>query len=506
MRRTSTINTQRIDAAAALAEWFAQLKATNNEKFLPLFWCKSRYLVLKGGGGSGKSIFAGRKILERVTSEPGHRWLVCRKVDKTIRHSCFEQLIGQIRDYYPNSGYKINQSDMKITFANGSMIMFSGLDNVEKLKSIYNITGIWIEEASELQMGDFNQLDIRLRGKTAYYKQMIISFNPISITHWLKARFFDNPDPRATVHESTYKDNRFLDEEAIATLERFKEIDEYYYMVYCLGMWGVTGTTVFDGKAVTARLLENIQPEVRGMFEFEYNGLRISDIRFEDAKDGFISVYKKPEKGVPYVIGADTAGAGSDRFVAQVLDNRTGEQVAVLRHRTDEDLFAKQVYCLGLWYNEALIAVETNLSTYPVMELQRLGYPRQYVRESVDNYTHSVMQSFGFRTDSKTRPVIIATLIRAVRDDINIVCDKDTLEEMLTFVRNDDYRPEAEDGAHDDCIMSLAIAHYIRPHQSYLAEAEAAPTEVWTESMWEDYQNASDDERKYLISKWGNPR
>lgn len=173
MRRTSTISSKRIDAAAALAEWFAQLKATNNEKFLPLFWCKSRYLVLKGGGGSGKSIFAGRKILERVTSEPGHRWLVCRKVDKTIRHSCFEQLIGQIRDYYPNSGYKINQSDMKITFANGSMIMFSGLDNVEKLKSIYNITGIWIEEASELQMGDFNQLDIRLRGKTAYYKQMI---------------------------------------------------------------------------------------------------------------------------------------------------------------------------------------------------------------------------------------------------------------------------------------------------------------------------------------------
>lgn len=506
MIRKPKINRKQIDEAAELAEWYSNLKERNNDTFFPLFWNKSRFLVLKGGGGSGKSIFAGQKILERVTSEPNHRWLVCRKVDKSITHSCFDQLCGQVSELYPNSGYKISLGEKKITFKNGSMIMFSGLDNVEKLKSIYNVTGIWIEEATELEKNDLDQLNIRLRGKSPYYKQMIITFNPISITHWLKKRFFDYKDPRATVHESTYKDNKFLGEEDIQTLEQFKETDEYYYMVYCLGMWGVTGTTVFDGKAVTARLLEDIQPVSRGMFEFEYNGLRISDIRFDETKDGFISVYKKPEKGVPYVIGADTAGAGSDRFVAQVLDNRTGEQVAVLRHRTDEDLFAKQVYCLGMWYNEALIAVETNLSTYPVMELQRLGYPRQYVRESFDNYTHSVMQSFGFRTDSKTRPVIIATLIRAVRDDINIVCDKDTLEEMLTFVRNDDYRPEAEDGAHDDCIMSLAIAHYIRPHQSYLAETEAAPTAAWTESMWEDYQNASDDERLYLITKWGNPR
>ena len=116
-----------------------------------------------------------------------------------------------------------------ISFANGSEILFAGLDDVEKLKSIYNITGIWIEEASELLEGDFNQLDIRLRGKTKYYKQIIITFNPISIMHWLKRRFFDRKDKRARVHESTYKDNRFLDEEAIRTLESFKETDEYYY-------------------------------------------------------------------------------------------------------------------------------------------------------------------------------------------------------------------------------------------------------------------------------------
>lgn len=527
---------QILDKDVALAYWYRALRERTNDAFFPLYMCKSRYLVLKGGAGSGKSIFAGQKILERVTSEPGHRWLVCRKVAKTLRDSCFAQLCGQVRQLYPDSGYKINKSDMAITFANGSVILFAGLDDVEKLKSIYNITGIWIEEASELKEGDFNQLDIRLRGETRFYKQIIISFNPISIMHWLKKRFWDRKDPRATVHESTYKDNRFLDAEAIRVLEAFKDIDEYYYMVYCIGMWGITGKSVFDAKAVTERLLQNIQPVDVGMFEYGYGVLShlftpdedlegltpreieqvragegyrlqtLSDIRFVSDKHGYIKIYKHPQKGVPYVIGADTAGDGSDNFVAQVLDNRTGEQVAVLRHRTDEDLFAKQLYCLGMYYNVALIGIEANLSTYPIMELERLHYPKQYVREKIDDYTHNVVRSFGFRTDTKTRPVIIATLIKAVRDDITLVSDADTLEEMLTFVRNEDFRAEAEEGAHDDCVMALAIAHYIRPQQDYLAESEPEKTMEWTESMWEDYNAASDEERQYLISKWGSPR
>ena len=201
------------------AMWWKGLRETNNEAFLPLFFDQHRYLVLKGGGGSGKSIFVGRKVLERVTSEPGHRWLVTRKVARTLRDSCFAQLRGQIAEHYPDAGAKINKGDLWIGFPNGSEILFAGLDDVEKLKSIYDITGIWIEEASELEEGDFNQLDIRLRTVFPYYLQMILSFNPISITHWLKKRFFDMPDPRARVHESTYRDNRFLTDEAVKTLD-----------------------------------------------------------------------------------------------------------------------------------------------------------------------------------------------------------------------------------------------------------------------------------------------
>lgn len=494
------------DNLARLAVWYNQLRESSNAGFLPLFECESRYLVLKGGGGSGKSIFAGRKLLERAVSEPGHRFLVCRKVARTLRESCFAQLRGQIAEHYPDCGAVVNRGDLRIAFHNGSEILFAGLDDVEKLKSIYDITGIWIEEASELLEADFNQLDIRLRTKSPYYLQMILTFNPISITHWLKARFFDRRDPRATVHESTYRDNRFLTREAVETLEAFRETDEYYYMVYCLGQWGVTGKTVFDAKAISQRLALGIQPETVGYFAYEDNGLRLSHVKWVDDPNGFIKIYHRPEPGKPYVIGGDTAGDGSDSFVGQVLDNTTGEQVATLRHQSDEDLFAKQIYCLGTYYNTALIGIETNWSTYPVMELERLHYPKQYVRESVDDYTHKARHSFGFWTSTKTRPIILSELIKAVREDVSILNDEVTMGEMLTFVRDEHYKPTAEDGAHDDCVMALAIAHHIRPQQSYLVETVPEETVAWDESMWEDYNNASPEQQQYLIKKWGRPK
>ena len=497
-----------LEQAAQAARWYADLQESTVPSFFPLYFDEHRFLVLKGGGGSGKSIFAGRKVLERCLTEPGHRMLVCRKVGRTLRQSCFEQLRGQLAEHYPNADWEANRGDLSIRFGNGSAILMSGLDDVEKLKSIYHITGIWIEEASELLEADLNQLDIRMRDETPYYKQMILSFNPISITHWLKRRFFDSSDPfgRVRTHESTYLDNPFLSQEARQTLEAFRDQDEYFYQVYALGMWGVTGNSVFDAKAVSRRLQEAPQPVAVGYFTYTEGATGLGNIQWVEDPNGFIRIYQPPEAGAPYVLGGDTAGEGSDRFVGQVLDNRTGEQVATLRHQFDEDVYAKQCYCLGMHYNTALIGIECNYSTYPVLELERLRYPKQYVRESVDDFTHKVRRSFGFMTTGKTRPVILAGLIQTVREDVNIVSDRDTLEEMLTFVRNEDWRPEAEQGAHDDCVMALAIAHYIRGQQRYTLEKEAGAGVSWSKSQWEDYDRASPAEREMMVQMWGEPR
>jgi len=491
-------------------QWYEALRESSNDAFLPLFFDEHRYLVLKGGGGSGKSIFAGRKVLERCVSEPGHRFLVCRKVARTLQNSCLAQLRGQLAEFYPSCGAKVTVRKPKITFPNGSEILFSGLDNVEKLKSIYNITGIWIEEASELQEGDFNQLDIRLRTECSYYLQIILCFNPTNANHWLKKRFWDRHDPRATVHESTYRDNRFLTDEAKRTLEEFKDTDPYYYMVYALGEWGVTGKTVFDARALSARLEHAPEPVRTGFFEYSLSedGVHIekNTIRWVDEPNGPVRVYREPEDGRPYVIGGDTAGDGSDWFVGQVLDNITGEQVCTLRHQYDEDTYSRQLFCLGRYYKDALLAVEANFSTYPVKLLDLMGYPRQYVRENPDSFDGNLRRAFGFRTNRLTRPVIISELVRVLRGHVQLVNDRETMLEMLTFVRNKKLRPEAEPGTHDDCVMALAIAHFVRPQQSMqVGRANGAAGTAWSEDMWEDFQKASPREREFLLQTWGTP-
>lgn len=511
-------NTTELDKALAALMWMQWLKETSNETFLPLFVDQHKHLVLKGGGGSGKSIFAGRKVLDRCKWEPGHRFLVVRKTAKSLRESCFHQLRGDALKYYAGDVDRVpkgKSSDMYLTFKNGSEIIFAGLDDVEKLKSIHDITGIWIEEATEISEHDFDQLDIRLRGEAKYYKQIIVTFNPISITHWLKKRFFDRKDKfdRVRVHESTYKDNRFLPEEDQQTLESFRETNPYYYTVYCLGMWGVIGRAFFDAMKVQKQLEKKIKPAKVGNFRFDYDGLKITNIRFEPDKNGIVKLYRLPEAGRPYVIGGDTAGEGSDSFVGQVLDNITGLQVAVLRSSykdgMDEGTYAHQLYCLGMWYNEALIAVETNFSTHPQEEMRRLNYPNFYVREKVDEYTGGLVKSFGFRTTKLTRSAILGLLQGIVRESPEAIVDETTLEEMLTFTMNEEkqLRPEAEANAHDDCVMAIAIAFFARGQQRMTVSVVTGEknTKKWSKDMWEDYRRASAEEKQMLISMWGNP-
>lgn len=238
-----------------------------------------------------------------------------------------------------------------------------------------------------------------------------------------------------------------------------------------------SGSCIFDQTAIAAwRQAIKDRAGERGRFVYDYDGLTVSGITWEPCSDGDITIYKQPENGVPYVIGGDTAGdsgtAWSDYFAAHVLDNTTGEQVAVLHGKMDEDVFARQIYCLGMYYNEALVGVEVNYSTHPVKELQRLNYPRQYTREQTDTYTGALKKAYGFNTNTATRPVIIAELVEMARDKLENIVDDATLAEMLSFAKNEKGRAEALSGKHDDLVISLAIANHIRPQQSVVVKKE----------------------------------
>lgn len=449
-------------------------KSAFNPLFYPYLHDDShRYLLFYGGAGSGKSVFAVQRYLYRLLTLPLCNVLVVRAVAATNRDSTYALFRQTIHRWGLEGLFTCKESDLRITCANGNSVIFKGLDDSEKLKSVTfpkgELTDVWVEEASEIREEDFNQLDVRLRGRGSH-KQMVLTFNPISVLHWLKLRFFDRDEPRAAVVKSTYKDNRFLDEDYKHTLESYRETDPYYYSVYCLGEWGVLGQTIFDAQKVNQRLAEAPLPVKRGEFVYTTGYSPEADqvvidrqsIRWVENDQGPIKIYEEPRFGEGYIIGADTAGEGSDYNVGQVLHHQSGKQVCVIRGRMDEDLFAKQLYCLGYYYNTALVSIEANFSSYPIRELERLRYPRQYVRQVEDSFTHKTRQSYGFKTSSVTRPLVIAGLVEVVREHPDWICDKDTLHEMLSFVRNENGRPEAQRGAHDDCVMALAIGYFTR--------------------------------------------
>ena len=226
----------------------------------------------------------------------------------------------------------------------------------------------------------------------------------------------------------------------------------------------LSGDNVFDTEVLLARLQTIPKPLKVGYFIYDYDGLQISNIRWVNDRNGYINIYQLPNTPAitKYCIGGDTAGEGSDYFIGQVLDAKTGIQVATLRHQFDADQYTKQMYCLGKYYKDALIGIEANFDSFPIMELQRLGYMNQYVRETQDTYTGKTEKRFGFKTTSLTRPTIISRLIEIVREHCDTMNDKDTLEELLTIVRNEKGRIEAPEGGHDDQMMGLAIAHHIR--------------------------------------------
>ena len=132
-----------------------------------------------------------------------------------------------------------------------------------------------------------------------------------------------------------------------------------------------------------------------------------------------------------------------------------------------------------MYYKEALIVIETTFSTYPQLELERLGYKNFYVRKVEDTAQDRVKKSFGFKTTSLTRPIILGDLKRVLKEHLDKINDRDTLEELLVFIKNEKGREEAQVGYHDDLVMALAIVYYIREQQRTYVETNSTHKEFY---------------------------
>ena len=236
-----------------------------------------RYQLYYGGSSSGKSyaILGQRTILDII--EGNRNYLIVRHTQNTIKKSSFNEIVKAISFFKLTEYFHINKSELTITCTlNNKQILFAGLDDPEKIKSITPIDGvitdIIIEEATETEYKAYKQLDKRLRGRAKVGKRMTFIFNPVMKDHWLYTEFFDIWDDSKKYAESetvsilktTYKDNKYLTTDDIKALE--DESDKYYYEVYTLGNWGVLGALIFTNWRI-----EDIS-ELIPSFDNVYNG------------------------------------------------------------------------------------------------------------------------------------------------------------------------------------------------------------------------------------------
>lgn len=313
-----------------------------NDSYLPYLEADQYTQIFFGGSSSGKSYFLAQRIV--IDNCKGYNYLVCRNVANTLRKSVFNEICKSISNMQLSMFYRINKSELTITCTlNQKQILFAGLDDVEKLKSITPVNGVlervWIEEATEIKREAYLQLKKRLRGLSDKNKGIILSFNPVLKSHWIYKEFFAGKwdesknlyqDERLLILKTTYKDNIFLTQDDIYELEH--EEDEYFYNVYALGNWGILGNVIFKNWT-TEDLSQMILK-----FDHIYNGL---DFGFSNP-NAMVRVHISEKSKTIYVFDElYKSGQTYDQLIAD-LRNKVGRGIITCDNEDSRGIFTLQ--------------------------------------------------------------------------------------------------------------------------------------------------------------------
>ena len=206
-----------------------------------------RFNIYFGGAGSGKSRFVVQKMVYKYLKHAGRKCLVIRKIGKDIRDSVYAEFESVMSSFKMYEHVKFKDTLLHIELPNGSSFIFKGLDDNERIKSIADIDDIIIEEATEISLEDFLQLNLRLRSRKPN-NQIYMMYNPTSKANWVYEYWHVrklNPDTEFVLH-STYKDNRFLPQDYIDSIEVYRETNPIYYKIFSLGEFATLDKLIFN--------------------------------------------------------------------------------------------------------------------------------------------------------------------------------------------------------------------------------------------------------------------
>lgn len=217
-----------------------------------------------GGGSSGKSHGVVQKVVLKALNDWKYprKILWLRKVGATIADSLFQDVKSCLEDFKIWDYCEWNKTDNRITLPNGAVFLFKGMDNSEKIKSIKGISDVVMEEASEFNLNDYTQLTLRLRERKHKNKQIFLMFNPVSKLNWVYKYFFAGaPHSNTLIQQSSYKDNKFLDDMTRQNLEDLANRNPAYHKIYALGEFATLDKLVFPNYE--KRLISD--EEVKGL-------------------------------------------------------------------------------------------------------------------------------------------------------------------------------------------------------------------------------------------------
>lgn len=303
---------------------------------------------------------------------------------------------------------KINQSNHTITLPNGAQFLFKGMQDPERIKSITGLSDVVMEEASEFTLDDFTQLSLRLRDKRHKYRQIYCMFNPVSKLNWTYRKWFDpdrkpsSDDDRTAIHQSTYKDNRFLDRHNIETIENLKQTNPAYYKIYTLGEFATLDKLVFpdfEKRRLNLSTLGDL-PSYFGL-DFGYTNdetafmhvkvdqdKRVIYVMEEYAKRGMLNdEIARVIKSMGYAKEIVTADAAEPKSIAEI--KRAGIQ-RIRPARKGRDSITQ-----GISFMQQYRLVVDDRCVKTIEELENYTYKKdrqtgEYTNEPVDSYNHEI--------------------------------------------------------------------------------------------------------------------
>lgn len=371
-------------------------------KFYPMLLDYShRWEFYCGSAGSGKSYSIAQKLIIRCCREP-IKILVCRRYATTLRNSCFS-LFKEILTKWQLLGHvKIKETDMSITFPNGSQIILMGLDTEEKLLSLNNVSTVWIEEAYEVEREKVEQLNLRMRGQ-AFNQQLILSWNPISKNSWLYDFTVKNPPENSIFHHSTYRDNIFLNEEYIKALDEMATRNPAKYRVYGLGEWGVD----VEGLVITNWRKQDFDAMELSALGYEHRvGM---DLGWIDKSAIINTLYDKEHKTI-YVFEefyksgcqlselAEAIGnmqIGKTKVYVDAAEPRSIQYFRSQRINAEGCAKGKDSVKAGLMFlQDTYLVIHPSCKNF-IMELENFSYKKskqtgEYTEETTHEYSHAI--------------------------------------------------------------------------------------------------------------------